>query len=106
MAQNPAYKLLTLTRKITYFLLASLLFISADAFSQRGLGGAGGRLRSLGGSFKGGSNSGNDSLKRRDKFEDSITIHFRYLDSTRNYTLDSSINDFTKRFPVPASYIT
>jgi len=107
VAQNPAYKLLTLTRKITYFLLASLLFISADAFSQGGvIRGAGGRLRSLGGSFKGGSSGGNDSLKRRDKFEDSITIHFRYLDSTRNYTLDSSINDFTKRFPVPPTYIT
>lgn len=50
------------------------------------------------------SNSGNDSLKHRDNNEDSITIRFRYLDSTRNYMLDSSVSDFTKRYPVPADY--
>ena len=46
-----------------------------------------------------------DSLKHRDQFADSITISFRYLDSTRNYKLDSSINDFTRRFPIPATNI-
>lgn len=96
----------TLTRKITYLLIASLLFISADAFSQGGvIRNAGGRLRQLGGSMSG-SKGGNDSLKRRDKFEDSITVRFRYLDSTRNYSLDSSINDFTRRFPIPGTYYT
>lgn len=49
--------------------------------------------------------SSTDSLKRRDKHEDSITISFRYLDSTRNYLLDSSVNDFTRRYPVPATHI-
>ncbi len=44
-------------------------------------------------------------LSHRNKFEDSITISFRYLDSTRNYKLDSSITDFTRRFPVPATAI-
>jgi hypothetical protein len=46
-----------------------------------------------------------DSLQRRDRFADSITISFRYLDSTRSYKLDSSIGDFTKRFPIPATNI-
>ena len=50
-------------------------------------------------------NTGGDSLKRRDRNEDSITVRFRYLDSTRNYLLDSSINDFTRRFPIPATNI-
>ncbi len=44
-----------------------------------------------------------DSLKKRDKLEDSITITFRYLDSSRNYKLDSSISDYTTRFPIPAT---
>ena len=57
----------------------------------------------MGGKFSGGAST--DSLKRRDKNEDSITIRFRYLDSTRNYTLDSSIADFSKRFPIPATNI-
>lgn len=46
-----------------------------------------------------------DSLGHRNKFEDSITISFRYLDSARNYKLDSSITDFTRRFPIPATNI-
>ncbi len=52
----------------------------------------------------GSSSAGNDSLKRRDRFEDSITIRFHYLDSSRNLLIDSSINDFTTRFPVPITY--
>lgn len=44
-------------------------------------------------------------MKHRDNSEDSITISFRYLDSTRNYKLDSSIDDFSRRFPMPATNI-
>ncbi len=51
------------------------------------------------------SGGGSDSLKRRDRNEDSITVRFRYLDSTRNYLLDSTITDFTRRFPIPATNI-
>jgi len=49
---------------------------------------------------------GQDSLKHRDNTEDSITIYYRYFDSTRVRYLDSSINDFTSRFPLPADYVT
>lgn len=48
---------------------------------------------------------GSDSLQNRNRFEDSITIRYRYLDSSGVYKLDSSINDFTRRFPVPATNI-
>ena len=46
-----------------------------------------------------------DSLRKRDKLEDSITISFRYPDSTKSYKLDSSIADFNYRFPIPATHI-
>ncbi|MCW3117310.1 MAG: hypothetical protein JWM28_1392 [Chitinophagaceae bacterium] len=60
----------------------------------------------MGSAFKGGGGGGKtDSLKHRDKLEDSVTIYFRYLDSSRNYKLDSSISDFTKKFPIPATNI-
>jgi Putative porin len=62
------------------------------------------RVSQMGGTFKSGSGS-NDSLKHRNKNEDSITISFRYLDSTRNYKLDSSISDFTRRFIIPATHV-
>jgi len=99
-------KTFTLNLKFTYLALAALLFMSLPSFSQRDLLRQGGsRIRQMGSNFSS-RGGGTDSLKRRDKNEDSITIRFRYLDSTRNYLLDSSINDFTTRFPVPATNIT
>ena len=95
--------LLPLEKKYTYLLFVLLFFSSASVFSQGGIGRVKDRLSQLGGSFKGGG--GNDSLQHRDKNEDSITISFRYLDSTRNYKFDSSIGDFTRRFPIPATHI-
>jgi len=44
---------------------------------------------------------GGDSLQHRDRYADSITIFYRYFDSTRIRKLDSSLNDFSKRFPQP-----
>ncbi len=49
--------------------------------------------------------SGNDSLLHRTGLEDSITITFRYLDSSRLQRFDSSIHDFYSRFPIPATYV-
>ncbi len=48
--------------------------------------------------------AGGDSLEQRDNNEDSITIYYRMFDSSRIRFLDSSINDYTLRFPLPASY--
>ena len=45
--------------------------------------------------------SSNENLKHRDQYEDSITISYHYWDSTRINKIDSSINDFYTRFPVP-----
>ncbi len=63
-----------------------------------------GILRRAGGGFPSTSGATTDSFERRNKFEDSITIGYRYLDSLRNYLLDSSINDFYKRFPIPYTH--
>ena len=46
-----------------------------------------------------------DSLQHRTGLEDSITIRFRFLDSSRLQVFDSSVHDFTARFPVPAHYV-
>lgn len=51
-------------------------------------------------------NTGNDSLKTRNSLADSITIYYRFFDSTRIRTIDSSINDFYTRFPLPYQYHT
>ena len=48
----------------------------------------------------------NDSLQHRDKYADSITIYYRYYDSTRNRILDSSVSDFYNRYPLAPHYHT
>lgn len=55
------------------------------------------RIRGLSGAGRGGG--GSDSLKfeKRNPYEDSVTIRFRYLDSSRVYFLDSSITDFYRK---------
>ena len=61
-------------------------------------------MQQMGGSFRQGGGTP-DSLRQRNKQEDSITIHFRYLDSVGIYLLDSSVRDFTRRFPLPPTWI-
>ncbi len=60
------------------------------------------RLNNIGNRFSTGSSS--DSLMRRDPSEDSITISYRFFDSTNQYGIDTSINDFNKLFPLPYTY--
>lgn len=82
------------------FLVFILVFISVDAFSQ-------GAIRSVGDRFRGmgsGGGGGSDTLGRRNKQEDSITLSYRYLDTARVYRLDSSISDFTIKYPIPDDY--
>lgn len=77
---------------VALFLSSLALQAQEDAFKR--LQGAG-RLGSGMGQGQG------DSLKHRTGLEDSITIRFRYLDSTFLQGFDSSVTDFTRRFPIP-----
>jgi len=47
-----------------------------------------------------GGGGGNDSLRTRNRFEDSVTLTIYYLDSVRGSKPDSSISDFYRRFPL------
>ncbi|HEY0680017.1 MAG TPA: putative porin [Chitinophagaceae bacterium] len=57
------------------------------------------------GAVKNTGRSQTDSLRHRTGLEDSITITFRYLDSSRLQRFDSSIHDFTNRYPIPSTYV-
>lgn len=78
-----------------------LLFTAIQSVAQNPMG----RMQNLGRMGGRGSAAGKDSLKHRDNLEDSITIRYRYLDTTRLMLLDSSVNDFRARFPVPIDYL-
>lgn len=81
-------------------LIVIFIFSFFAVHAQNPIGGIESRLRNL----RSSSGSGADSLGKRNKHEDSITISYKYLDTTHSYKLDSSINDFTKRFPIPAHH--
>lgn len=91
------------TLYISLFFLLLCCFSTVQAQEPQIMRQVGQRFKQLGGAGNG--PGGTDSLQHRDKNEDSITVSFRYLDSTRTYKLDSSIVDFTKRYPVPATHI-
>lgn len=87
------------------FFLILFIAIFADAYCQvRGL------PRGINPSFGRGSNSANSEKKdtiafeHRDDKKDSISVIYRYLDSTRRNNLDSSVNDFDKYYSVPSTY--
>lgn len=90
-------------RKLIYLLLAICFMHSFKAMSQapnfRNFSRVGQNLKSLKGA------GGSDSLHHRNRNEDSITIYDRYLDSSRRNKLDSSVNDFATRWPIPATNI-
>ncbi len=82
------------------FIFISVWLVSLSLFSQDI-----NRLKNrLNGLNSASANKGKDSLIHRDPNEDSITISYRYFDSTRVRKIDSSITDWYSRFPVPASY--
>lgn len=83
------------------FLLVACIAFHQISFAQRDpLRNMGGRLGGMAGGMGGGGNAaGSDSLVKRVNDEDSLVISFKYLDSTRVYQFDSSINDFSKRYP-------
>ena len=51
------------------------------------------------------NDTSNQVLEKRDRFEDSISIYYKYFDSAFVRSFDSSINDFFTRYPLPWTYI-
>jgi hypothetical protein len=92
-----SFNLVTLARKLTYLAIAFFL-TSLKIVAQPNLQNFGRGMRNL-------KSGGADSLRHRSRSEDSITVWYRYLDSSRHHKLDSSVNDFTLRFPIPATNI-
>nr|WP_214449182.1 putative porin [Flavihumibacter rivuli] len=85
---------------MVYISLLGLLGWTATALGQNPLG----RIPGAGG-FRPSGSGGQDSLRKRDNNEDSITIRFRTLDTSRLNMMDSSIRDFRVRWPIPVDYM-
>jgi hypothetical protein len=64
---------------------------SINRMGNMGMGGGGGAFK--------------DSLKHRTGMEDSASILYRFIDEERFYFQDSSVHDFTKKWPIPWSHI-
>ena len=86
-----------LKRNLKFLFFALLVFVvTAQVNAQSG---AMNRLQGMGSRFGGGGGGAGDSLLKR--VDDSITISFRYLDSSRAQRFDTVITDFTRFLPVP-----
>jgi len=93
--------------RIILSLLVLLMVVAASAQminlnNTRGAGGSGLSFDNQGRPMRRGS--GSDSLKKRDNLADSITIFFRYFDSTRTRRFDSTLNDYSLRSPIPYTH--
>ncbi len=94
-------------------LLAFSLIGLGAAAQDPGIRGLGGSLGGqIGGALGGGrsrissmSGGGGDSLKRRNKQEDSITIYYRFLESAQQVLLDSSVDEVDRRFPLRSGWV-
>jgi hypothetical protein len=83
---------------ITVVILGSLLLFAHCARAQDPMS----RFNNMG---RGASKGKDTVLTHRTGAEDSITISYRFLDSSRLRKLDSSIYDFSKKTPLPRTYI-
>jgi len=88
---------------VLIFLFASFTITAQQRILQRIPGGMSGN--STGSRGGGGSGPFKDSLLHRTGLEDSATIAYRFLDTARFYFLDSSVNDFGRRWPVQLTSI-
>src|SRR5687768_11848208 len=86
----------------TFLLLMATFLLSLQAPGQNVLKGIGDRIPRLGGG--GGGTTTSDSLKSRSKDEQTISLNFYILDSSRARKLDTTISDYTYRFPVPGTH--
>ncbi|MFY7964800.1 MAG: putative porin [Chitinophagaceae bacterium] len=88
------------------FLISCFTIISIHSNAQRtlqgdGTGTVGGNINFNG---QGVRKNTDTSFQHRDPFADSLTIYFKYFDKSKTQFLDSSINDFYTRFPLPYYY--
>ena len=91
-------------KKLIIFMLCCCGLIQPLLAQQRGvLDEIGSRASNFG---SGNNNARKDSIgfEHRDDRKDSISITYKFLDSIKNNTLDSSINDFDRYFSLPSAY--
>lgn len=93
-----------IAHKLFHLILA--VFCSLGLLAQKKPGNIlqdiGGRVQSAGGT---GSGGGGDSLRSRYLFEDSVSLSLYFIDSARGKKPDSSIVEFTTRFPIPTDHV-
>jgi hypothetical protein len=84
-------------------LLLASLYVSAQRPVIRPPGGGIPNLPGMG-SRGGGGGANADSVRHRNDAEDSVNVKIYYLDTTRAFSFDTSLNDFTKHYPIPATH--
>ena len=87
-----------LQRNPFYFLVLCLMLFNGSAWAQSPISYMNRAGQAFGGMQQGGKV---DSLQKRDKNADSITIYYRNYNTNNIKKLDSSVNDFFVHYPIP-----
>ncbi len=87
-----------LQRKSFYLIVLFFLLFNGKAWTQSPISYLNRAGQSFGGMQQGGKV---DSLQKRDKNADSITIYYRYFNTNEIKKLDTSVNDFFVHYPIP-----
>jgi hypothetical protein len=90
--------------RIWYIFLGTIFMLTCFVTTTRAQSGV---FQQAQGRFSGMSmgSGGSDSIGHRTGLEDSITIHFRYLDTSRMVGFDSTLYDFAKKIGIPWYHI-
>ena len=88
-------------KKLLFFAFSLLLWTVSLLAQPTSSNSRGVTLDSQGRPINNNNGGKKDSLQHRDRYADSITICYRYFDSSRIRLLDSSLSDFTTRLPQP-----
>src|ERR1700754_1253078 len=99
MSKLPAISAVLNRRRIIKALLFLFLLLSGSSILAQNPLGRFGNIGNMGGS----GGKGGDTLVHRK--EDTITLTYRFLDSSRLLRLDSSILDVGRKIPRPATWI-
>lgn len=91
--------------RIWYIFLGTIIMLTCFVNTTKAQGGI---INQAKGRFSGMSmgSGGSDSIGHRTGLEDSITIHFRYLDTSRMQNFDSVLYDFSKKIDQPWYHVT
>lgn len=92
-------------KTLPYIIFLCFLFFTENIAAQINLPRGIPSMRGIGSNRGGSSDSSRQGVERRDYSDDSLSVKVYTFNSVRPSTFDTSLRDYTARFPIPATHI-